>query len=281
MGFQLVDHCPDVEMNNSMICKDGKPFMLTTANADSIYFQIMNSIKKPNRYQRTFAIASNDTKLEIVFAELRRELSSSYITSLYNIAHIYGGSDVALSIVCHIDVLPIVQEILKNSWTNVRVIAQGNKGQNMAIPDYNTMLTSPSFWNLFNSKFVLITHIDSVIFRPVDDWVYEYDLVGAPWPQGGVGNGGYTLRNVEVMKSTVEKFKYLVEFPDAKKPEDLWYHDRLKNLPKDHLALQFSVEQYTKSNIVPTGGHQLFKKGDTFIHTGEAFRLLQRYCDPI
>jgi hypothetical protein len=268
-------------MNNSMICKDGKGFLLLLETASSVYFQLMDSIKEPYKYQKTFAIASKDTKLEVAFIELRRELSSRFITSMYNVAHIYGGKDVAFSIVCHIDVVPIVEEILGNSWKNVRVIPRGNKGQIMAITDYNLMLTSLEFWDNFDSQFVLITHIDSVLFRPVDDWAFEYDLVGAPWPSGEVGNGGYTLRNVSVMKTTVQQFSYSHEFSNATKPEDLWIHDHLKKLPSVDLALQFSVEQYTKPNIVPTGGHQLFLKNETFISTGNAFRLLQRFCNPI
>ena len=61
-------------MNNSMICKDGKRFLLLPETASSVYFQLMDSIKKPYKYQKTFAIASKDTKLEVAFIELRREL---------------------------------------------------------------------------------------------------------------------------------------------------------------------------------------------------------------
>lgn len=268
-------------MNNSMICKDQKAYLLTTQTAESVYFQIMNSIKKPYDYQRIFTIASTDTKLEIAFIELRREMSPSFLTSLYNIAHIYGGKDVALTIICHTDVKSLVYEILNNKWQNVRVISRGERGQNLGIPDYNNMLTSLEFWNHFDSKFVLITHIDSVIFRPVDDWAFDYPLVGAPWPQGGVGNGGYTLRNVAVMKFTVNNISYAIQSPDAKFPEDVWFSQHLQNLPTDDRALEFSVEMFTKNNVVPTGGHQLFKKLDTFVNSGDAFRLLQKFCDPI
>ena len=70
-------------MNNSMICKDGKGFLLLPETASSVYFQLMNSIKEPYKYQKAFVIASKDTKLEVAFIELKREISSSFITSMY------------------------------------------------------------------------------------------------------------------------------------------------------------------------------------------------------
>ena len=178
--------------------------------------------------------------------------------------------------------MPIVKEILGNSWRNVGVIPRGTKGQIMAITDYNLMLTSLEFWKNFNSQFVLITHIDSVIFKPADDWAFEYDLVGAPWRWNAVGNGGYTLRNVSVMKSTVQQFNYSHEFSNSKQPEDVWFHDHLKKLPSVDLAMEFAVEEVINTNnIVPTGGHQLFKFVKEFLQSGNAFRLLQRFCNPI
>ena len=78
--------------------------------------------------------------------------------------------------------------------------------------DYNTMLLSTWFWKLIKSKFVLITHTDSIIFRQIDDEMFQYDMIGPPWEIksakiGGyarVGNGGYTLRRVQKMIDILE-----------------------------------------------------------------------------
>ena len=65
--------------------------------------------------------------------------------------------------------------------------------------DYNRILTDPNFWlKLDNYQKVLIFQHDSMIIKPIPDYMLDYDFVGAPWkadapwntPDRRGGNGG-------------------------------------------------------------------------------------------
>jgi hypothetical protein len=219
-----------MNMSTSEICKGGAPFSLNDTNFGSVYHEIMNSIIEPPKSKKMFNQSSSSTKLELVLIELRSNLDSLYRPALYNIAHIYGGTDVALTIVCHADAYSQVTAIIDDQWSNVRIINGTESGKTFGVAEYNKMLTSREFWNNFNSRFVLITHIDSAIFRKLDDWMYDYGMIGASWgdwepsPNGKprVGNGGYTLRHVDSMKSVLQTQNY-----DGSMNEDVWFPSNL------------------------------------------------------
>ena len=190
----------------------------------------------------------------------------------------------ALTIVCHVDAVLQINQIKNVTWANVRMIPLANSGQKLGIPDYNRLLTSPEFWSRFESRFVLITHIDTAIFRKLDDWMFDYEIMGAPWrssvvrgekPQ--VGNGGYSLRNVNSMKVTLDSQTYSVEHPHASFPEDMWWNRKIHNLPNELKALEFSAENFALDDFIPTGAHQLSQKGHIMIKIAKAFRELQQY----
>ena len=79
-----------------------------------------------------------------------------------------------------------------------------------SIAAHNRMLMSPHFYELFaDHRFVLVHHLDAFAFRDeLAEWCDRgYDYVGPPWFEGfddaaadapliGVGNGGFSLRNV-------------------------------------------------------------------------------------
>lgn len=86
-----------------------------------IYNEIMNSIIEPPKAKKRFADGRNVTKLEIVLMEMRTQLDPIYRSVIYNIAHIYGGSDVAFTIFVHIDAISQVNAIIDDQWENVRI----------------------------------------------------------------------------------------------------------------------------------------------------------------
>jgi hypothetical protein len=138
------------------------------------------------------------------------------------------------------------QEKLK-SYSIVVVHPQSISGQNpsllkgchkIALPNhwfenvkaYNRLKTSKYFYNLFNQYQYLLTH-------EADAWVFEdqlefwcaqgYDYIGAPWFQKfeepsmlegfrGVGNSGFSLRNIQSCRRVLDELKYPSN--DWKKP---------------------------------------------------------------
>jgi len=78
------------------------------------------------------------------------------------------------------------------------------------IDGYNRLLISHEFYNCFSSfDYMLIYQTDAYVFSDqLDYWCHaEYDYIGSPWFEGysdpisnkliGVGNGGFSLRNVK------------------------------------------------------------------------------------
>ncbi len=79
-----------------------------------------------------------------------------------------------------------------------------------SIDTYNAMLLQPWFYRLFSEwDYLLIYQLDAWILRDdLDEWLNKgYTYIGAPWtghlgpdtPDIGVGNGGFSLRNVSEM----------------------------------------------------------------------------------
>lgn len=73
---------------------------------------------------------------------------------------------------------------------------------------YNELLLSEDFYKTFSEfKYILIYQPDAYVFRDeLMEWCKEgYDYIGAPWLEdnnepfklNGVGNGGFSLRNIE------------------------------------------------------------------------------------
>lgn len=125
--------------------------------------------------------------------------------------------------------------------------------------DYNYMLTSFAFWQVFKTSHVLIIHTDSEILRPGLEEFYEYDYVGAPWKfQLHGGNGGFSWRNVDVMKSIIKSHPY-----DIRKHgnEDLYFCNVMNkfnmNLAPREVCENFSCESIYRLNTF--GAHAIDK----------------------
>jgi hypothetical protein len=88
---------------------------------------------------------------------------------------------------------------------------------------YNKLLLSSSFYKRFNNyDYMLIYQLDAWVFRDeLDFWCNKnYHYIGAPWFDGyhiqnqnekfiGVGNGGFSLRNIKKSFSVLRKVNIL------------------------------------------------------------------------
>lgn len=92
-----------------------------------------------------------------------------------------------------------------------------------SIAGYNKLLTSIKFYRSFNIyQYLLIYQLDAFVFRDeLDDWCNKsYDYIGAPWFDGwhsatenskiiGIGNGGFSLRNIKTSLTILKRLKIL------------------------------------------------------------------------
>jgi len=92
-----------------------------------------------------------------------------------------------------------------------------------SVTDYSNLLLGSFFYKKFiNYEYFLIVQEDAWVFRDdLDYWCnQDYDFIGAPWFKRivlfdrnisflGVGNGGFSLRNVKKMVSVLKRICYL------------------------------------------------------------------------
>ena len=86
-----------------------------------------------------------------------------------------------------------------------------------SIVNYNKLKLSQYFYKLFDTyQFLLTYELDAFVFKDeLLDWCNKgYDYIGSPWFVGysnptneflGVGNSGFSLRNIKAMKQAIRK----------------------------------------------------------------------------
>jgi hypothetical protein len=153
---------------------------------------------------------------------------------------------------------------------NVKCIsfATLNKTRKFSIETYNAVLKHQHFWRTLQSygyKKCLIVQDDGFMVNGTNFHKYlEYDYVGAPWEDtiGNhyikrniskelVGNGGFSLRDIDVMCSICEKYqneKNALFFNNINEiPEDVYFVKCLvldkMNIASREVAQTFSIEQ--------------------------------------
>jgi hypothetical protein len=178
---------------------------------------------------------------------------------LKNLAHVYGGSTAGLCIVHGRENADFVRDLVRG-WSNVKTIALDY--DNISIDTYNNILTRPSFWDLFESEHVLVTQTDCLMRKRIPKEFFSYDYVGAPWwfsptlfkyphpRKVYVGNGGLSLRRVDVMKRICERHSR------QGMPEDVFFAIHCENVPTAEKAAEFSVESVYHSD--PCGMHKAY-----------------------
>lgn len=139
---------------------------------------------------------------------------------------------------------------------------------NLSINNYNELLASTEFWNLFIGEKILIYQEDTCIFgNNINDFI-QWDYIGAPWIKDDnnnslhVGNGGFSLRSKKCMIDVINKIniknaQYNKSYSDIP-PEDVYFSKvmidyNLGKVADFDNAYKFSSEYYT--NLYSFGGH--------------------------
>ncbi len=154
---------------------------------------------------------------------------------------------------------------LYKTWPGISMIQLGV--ENLTVQMYNDLLLSDKFWDILPGapRTILRFELDTVLINGEIERFCEYDYVGAPWhprlkwagPEGRVGNGGLTIRNVEAMKRTL----LLHKKPGARyNSEDGFFCiicGHTLRFPSVELARQFAVESWPiEDSPLPCGFHK-------------------------
>jgi hypothetical protein len=144
-----------------------------------------------------------------------------------------------------------VDDIIENSLSSFenRISKVNLNVDNLTISDYNNMLKSKEFYEKIPTEIFLIFQTDTVICENDKDLInkfLEYDYVGAPWRNGGVGNGGLSLRRKSKMLEIISNC------PTKNENEDVFFANPCVDIykPSYEDAKEFSVEQvYNKRSF--------------------------------
>ena len=123
----------------------------------------------------------------------------------------------------------------------------------MTLPRYNELLTSARFWEGLEGEHLLLHQEDSFIFRSSDlEPFLAYDYVGAPWRNGRVGNGGFSLRRRSAM------LRLCRASAPTRHAEDLHFDQLLRahgaRVAPLEVARQFAMENVPHDDAI--AGHQ-------------------------
>ena len=113
---------------------------------------------------------------------------------------------------------PYVKNALKDIQ-NVKYVEWGDLSN---INKYNNLLKSTAFWRSLDTSQALLFQADSVILSKTIHNYFNYDYIGAPWDlsnnkliielfddgvlPNGIGNGGFSFRNVSLMEHISEVY---------------------------------------------------------------------------
>ena len=226
------------------------------AKQKELYNIIIQSIIEPPAEKKVFGKVDNN-KLGLVIVEPRKHEWLKGV--LYNMCHVYGGSNTPLYIVHGTDNEEFVKDICKD-WTNVNYLKLPI--DDLEDDQYSELLTNSNFWTFFKTQYVLIFQTDTFIRKQIPEVFFFFDYVGSPWnwtPKNSermVGNGGFSLRKVQAMIDICNCANY-AKFNDE--AEDVFFVKRIKKdfIPPPGLASCFSVEHVYFSD--PIGTHQTWR----------------------
>ncbi|KAJ3368079.1 hypothetical protein HDU91_000868 [Kappamyces sp. JEL0680] len=254
--------CEDDAKNESVYCHHGNLFPLKTMNPETcniIYDEMFRDLLVPVSQKRVFSQVTPESKLEIVLVELKAVVEPRIIPTIYNIANIYGGRGVPLTVVVSKEQKGIVDGMIeKEGWTGIRVVVLDTIYN---VDSYSLLLESESFWKHFYGEYVLITQTDVMIFKEIGKEFFGFDYIGAPWihvpsnpshPQ--VGNGGYSMRRLAVMLEYSD-FKSVVKraLADRDKGVDLpsTLSKRNRGLLEEFFSLLAQADNSKRDPVLP------------------------------
>jgi len=179
----------------------------------------------------------------------------------------YIPKDWGITLYLSLDNVHLVKDVDFGRKTNIVMIPPGRFDEST----YNVLLKSRQFWYSLPYDKVLIFQSDSRLLREgIEDYL-EYDYIGAAWKfQEHGGNGGLSLRDVNVMKEIVETFKF------STRNEDVLFCNIMRNYKVGNLAsrekcMEFSVE--TIFGLGSLGVHAI----DKWLSKEECKQILEQY----
>ena len=206
----------------------------------------------------------------------------SVIVSLYNVVKhkqtMFFKSVIYTSNECIDKYKKLIDNLSLSHLISLRVIEDFDDVEVFHMEVYNQVLKNEKFWKTLDCEKCIIVQDDGFLMNGkfINDYL-QYDYIGAPWADakdneyikkhinpGLVGNGGFSIRNVEKMKhicKTYKAEKNLLFYHNLNEiPEDVYFVKHLvqmgANVAPFEIARKFAIEQVL--SISPVGFHKFW-----------------------
>ena len=130
----------------------------------------------------------------------------------------YYTRDWSITVICSDTNYNYIKSISGNNKDNINIIPlmSGNPTREQAIKEYNNLLKSSEFYNLLPYEHLLIVQTDTYLRKKIDESIFDYDYVAAPynWDFSSAG-GGMSYRKKSAMIDICNNFKKDLEMEDG------------------------------------------------------------------
>jgi GR25 family glycosyltransferase involved in LPS biosynthesis len=175
------------------------------------------------------------------------------------------GNTWSFTIVCGSGNYNFINNICNNIAEPIKIIKM--KYDNLNQNQYNNLLCTSKFWDLFVGEKILIYQEDTCIFKKNIDDFLKYDYIGAPFGISSVspiniGNGGFSLRTKSIMKKIIElcppeNFVSASQFVNKYKnknnldlyPEDNYFPQTMQNMSIGIISLYEDAKQFSSEQV--------------------------------
>jgi Protein of unknown function (DUF5672) len=200
-------------------------------------FRRFSDLALPVIRKKHLSIASDDFSGNVAVI-VEPQITDTFELAVRSVMY-HLGPDWSLLVICSEHNEAFVKASLSDVLGSVRLVTS-HEALN-SVNDYNALLKKLSFWKSLKAARALIFQSDALMLRDGIEDFMQYDYIGAPWDLDhntavknmiengelirGVGNGGFSLRNVDAMISILAS-----QQPEAlvtSEPEDLFFSRHL------------------------------------------------------
>lgn len=237
---ELVESYSDVQRHKKRCELEALVFSALKTSYGSLLQHAFASWKSPE----------NPTK-RIVIVERRIHPNLEFV--LHNAAYFGQEGGWALSIVCSDINLRYIQQIVGDQSVQIIPFFQGNPEPAVGKREYNTLLQTAEFYELFQEEHVIVMEMDCYFRKQIPDLLLSCDYVGCPyaWDQTMAGSG-LSFRKRSVMLEICR------QFPTKEDAQDIYAAKGVQALGYTMPPLLFSKDLFAESilDADPVGVHQ-------------------------
>jgi hypothetical protein len=202
-------------------------------------------------WNETNTIPSESNK-GIVFVERREHPNLEFC--LQNAAYYARGF--TIHIVCSKANLEFIKKICGSQLENIHLHVEWD---NVGTPEqgrleYNELLKTRRFWEMFSEEYILTMETDSYLLKPIPASIFQYDYIASKWPwlPTEPGGGGLSWRKVSMMLDIYDR-------SSSNPPmQDSFASDGVKLLGYTYPDIQTNMNYFTEALCSPSaiGTHQ-------------------------